>query len=269
MARRESVAARAPGFHSSLEERLVALRRRQESGAGGVAWFAALPGCLMAGYIANIFGLFFVALPVSSGRGQHFGAGLIVEVALAVLIGLGCGAGVWYLARWGARSLIARSHAATWYELHQTTFMALVVDDSYARAIQERVEQQWGLRWFSPPPPKNLEHQLEFAACYQLALRRMLAGVGRLDNGPLWQGGLTWLAGGARGFVCGCLAFPLLYGVGFALVAVCAVFYLQRCGALTAYCDFLLYDELMRREPPEGGTALSMGPRQQPPVSGC
>lgn len=207
--------------------------------------------------LAHLLGTFTLLMPLGFGGARNVEAALIMELALVIAAGACGGVGAWYLVRWGARRLIARCHAQTWYELHNTNFMALVADDVYTKVIQERVEQLWSLRWFSPPPPKTLEQQLEFAACYQLALRRMLGGVGRLDNGPLWQGGLTWFAGEGRGMACGCTCFVLLSWLGLALVVVGAVFHLQRCGALTAYCDFLLYDARMRRGLPAGGIGTS------------
>jgi hypothetical protein len=238
---------RAPLFQSSLELRLVALRRRQELGANGVAWISSVLGCMLSGYLAYFFGLFFFVGVSALSSGSDPAGAIFALVMVIGLLGVGGGAGAWYLTRWGAQRLIARYHAQTWYELHETNFMTLVADDSYTKVITERIEHVWSLRWISPPPPRNLEEQLEFAACYQLALRRMLGGVGRLENGPLWQGGMTWYAGGTRGFTCGCLALAFLGGIGVALVVVGAIFHLQRCAALIAYCDFLLYDERMRR----------------------
>lgn len=224
-------------------------------GADGVAWFGAMPGCSIAMYIAYAFSAFAFVMPLAMSGGRNVEATMLVMLTVLLLAGAAGGTGAWFLTRWGARLLIARSHARTWYELHRTNFMTLVVDDSYTRVIQERVELQWALRWLAPPPPKRLEDQLEYAACYQLALRRMLGGVGRLENGPLWQGGVTWSAGGTRGVTCGCTLLGFLSWIGLALITVGAVFYLQRCGALIAYCDFLLYEERLRRDlsPPAPG----------------
>jgi len=226
----------------------VALRQRQELGANGVAWISSALGCMLSGYVAYFFGIFFFVGVSAMSRSGDPSAAIIGMLLVMALFGVGGGVGAWHLARWGARRLIERYHAQTWYELHETNFMALVADDIYTKVIHERIQDVWSLRWISPTPPKNLEQQLEFAACYQLALRRMLGGVGRLENGPLWQGGMTWYAGGTRGFACGCLALGLLSWIGLALVVVCGVFHLQRCGALIAYCDFLLYDERMARQ---------------------
>jgi hypothetical protein len=72
----------------------------------------------------------------------------------------------------------------------------------------------------------------------------MLRGVGRLDNGPLWQGSIGWSAG-RFGFCCSCLVLLLSYGAALAypLLIVGLIYYIQSCAALAAYCDFLQYDD--------------------------
>ncbi|MBN2082166.1 hypothetical protein JW859_08150 [bacterium] len=238
-------ASRAPAVEKTLASRIVSLRHRAENGATQVAWASMIPGFGISVYCAHMFGA-FALIGVLGAAGSSPVAGITVYMVMLILIAGLLSSGVWHLVRWGARKLLIRYHAQTWYELHETNFMALVVDEVYTGLLIDHANSVWSLRWISPPKPKTVEQLLEFGACYQVALRRMLRGVGRLESGPLWQGGMAWYAGVGRGAACGCLALLLLSWLGIGLIVIGFIFYLQRCGALIAYCDFLLYDERLR-----------------------
>ncbi|GEM_PF-2138583 len=236
-------ARKAPPPPADLRTRLRLLRVRAEKGinrATGVGCVLALfPAAVMAIILSSLslpvltFGLSAPPVAVLWAQG-------IVTVLIVILAAWGVAA----LIRLGFRRLFERHYVRTWQELFRTSFMTLVTVEDYTQIISQRVQGQFGLRWLSPPMPKSLEHQLEYAAVYQLGLERMLRGVGRLDNGPLWQGGLGWTAGR---YGCFC-AFALVYFfsiVGLALVVVGMLYHVQGCAALAAYCDFLLYDDAL------------------------
>jgi len=210
-------------------------------GVNGVAWASCLPGFFLVWGIAHMVGSFSM-IPFSAGMWSPNDPTLVLLLVIPLVVALFGSLGVVHLVRLGCRSLYRRHYLSTWNELFSTNMMQMVVDEDYTRLLHERAGDIWSLRWISPPPPRTIEQQLEFAACYQLALRRMLGGVGRLDNTPLWQGGIAYYAGLRGGVVCGCLLYLVLSWLAIALWIIGGFYYIQRCAALAAYCDFLLYD---------------------------
>lgn len=165
-----------------------------------------------------------------------FGTGILLSIGLMLLV------------RVMMRRSFSRWHAQVWHELHTTNLAVLVVDDAYSMLVRDRISEIYGLNWMSPPPPKKLEDQIEFAACYHVALRKLLWGVGRLENSPLWQGSASWYAGTTRGCACGCVALWLLSLIGAGVWIFGAVLHLKRCAVQAAYCDFLLKDDIAAGE---------------------
>lgn len=237
-----SVAARAPMAPQDLRYRLVALKEKSKRGVDSSAWASCLPVFfLIWGVIHNIN--MFMTLPLAgispAGGGSYMLFGMFGSFVGSILATVGA---VLLIKNLG-RKAFTRWHAQVWSELHCTSLAVLAVDETYTRLLTERIEDTWALRWMAPPPPRTLEQQLEFAASYHIALRKLLWGVGRLENMPLWQGGFAWSAGTSRGLTCGCAAYLFLSVIGAALWVLGILFYLQRCAALAAFCDFLLYDD--------------------------
>jgi len=257
-------AARAPAVERTLASRLVDLRHKAEQGATQVAWAAMIPGCGIALYCSHMFGSFILLAVLGTVASPD--VVMVVYAFVLLLVAVALSSGLWYLARWGARKLLVRYHGQTWYELHQTNFMTMVVDEVYTGLLIDHANSIWSLRWFSPPQPKTIEQLLEFGACYQVALRRMQRGVGRLESGPLWQGSMAWMASAGRGIACGCLSLTFLSWLGIGLIVLGFIFYLQRCGALLAYCDFLLYDEHLRQLIQQGQSPPAAAASPAPPA---
>ncbi len=235
---RGGIASKAPLVNKTLHERLVILGQQALNGVNRAAWVGCIPGFFIC------WGISFpvVALITSPFSNDFEIVSLLVQLIVPVILGALGSKGVVYLLMLGCRSMYKRYYLATWNELFRTNLMAMVVDEDYTRLLRERAEDIWALKWITPPPPKTIEHQLEYAACYQLAIRRMLGGVSRLDNTPLWQGGIAYYAGMRGGVTCGCLLFFVVQGLAIPLWIIASIYYIQRCAALTAYCDYLLYD---------------------------
>lgn len=236
-----TVATRAPKAPADLDTRLRRLRLRAEKGVDSAAGI----GCLIAFLLLSGLSFFFLPVflvPYMSTAGLRSSTQVLLPMLAGLALALLVAALIWLLIRLGVRHLFKRYYTRTWNELFGTSFMTLAAVEDYTSIIAQRIEGQFGLRWISQPPPKKLEHQLEFAAVYQLGLQRMLRGVGRLDNGPLWQGSLGWYTG-SHGFCCGCL-LPYFFSLpGAALAVIGGIYYVQSRAALAAYCDFLLYDD--------------------------
>ena len=232
----------APPPPSSYLERLAVLRRQGIDGVGNLSWCSLVflfP--IILGMIHQVCTFFLIGLMESSKVDPGVVMGFYVLGLIVASIGLSIGAMV--LVRIWFRNVFRGWHAEIWQELHYTNLAVMVVDDSYTSLIVARLQDTYGLGWLSPPPPRRLEDQLEFAACYHLALRKLLWGVGRVDNNPLWQGSVANYASTTRGITCGCFSLMFLGIIGTAIWILGSVLYLKRCAALAAYCDFLLKDE--------------------------
>ena len=241
-------ARRAPPPPADLRTRLGRLRIRAERGITRAAGVGCLLALFPAAFLAIMLSSLMLPALTVGWSGAPPAAVLWIQgivITLFVILAIWGGGALITL---GFRRLFERHYVRTWRELFSTSFMTLVTVEDYTGIIGERVQNQFGLRWISPPAPKSLEHQLEFAAVYQLGLQRMLRGVGRLDNGPLWQGGLGWTAG-RYGCFCAVLLTNFFSVVGMALTVIGTLYYVQGCAALAAYCDFLLYDDAQAPAP--------------------
>lgn len=233
------VASKAPLVNKTLHERLANLGQQALNGVNRAAWIGCIPGFIISWGIAYPV-VTLITIPLFEDF--EFAYLLVMQLIVPVILGVFGAKGVVYLLVLGCRRMYKRYYLATWNELFTTNMMAMVVDEDYTRLLRERADDIWALKWISPPPPQTIEQQLEFAACYHLALRRMLRGISRLDNTPLWQGGVAYYAGLRGGVVCGCLMFLVVYGLAIPVWIIASVYYIQRCAALAAYCDYLLYE---------------------------
>jgi hypothetical protein len=135
--------------------------------------------------------------------------------------------------RWGRR------------EMALTDLPLLACDEDCAKQIFQVMESVPGLRWVSPPPPRTLEQQLEFAACYHRAYRHLRICPGRLDTKSVVLGSLAWFLGQRMCCFCGCLSAPACLHLGVFLVAPLVWLlgvraYAFRLGVETAYLDYFL-----------------------------
>jgi hypothetical protein len=233
------IASKAPLVNKTLHERLAILGRQAQRGVDQTAWVGCIPGFFTAWAIAHFLTTIISALLAAATKNEYL---LIPILVIPPVMGILGAIGIVHLLRIGCRRLYRRYYLATWNELFSTNMMAMVVDEDYTRLLRERAEDIWALKWISPPLPSTIEHQLEYAACYHLAIRRMLRGVSRLDNTPLWQGGVAYYAGLRGGVACGCLLFFILSWLAIPVWIIAGVYYIQRCAALAAYCDYLLYE---------------------------
>ena len=187
--------------------------------------------------LATILMLFIFPFATSSSSNTPLMA-YILPLTDVVLCLLGLIAGAWG-ARVAGRAIAAKAYTRIWRELWTTNLLALIVHEDYTREMLAQSSQTYLLRTMAPPPPRNFEQQLEFAACYLPALRRLQWGTGRVDAGPLWQGAFTWFCVQRQGAACGCLAL-LLYGMGYPLWVLAYFATCSKLGALAAICDCLL-----------------------------
>jgi hypothetical protein len=227
-----------------LAVRLTKLRGNTQLNQSELFWMGGLPGCLIGYMLAGWCGSFIMmlsasALTASSGPPSAIYFLPIIELTAGVV----CFFIAYHFAGRYSAVLIKKHYERIWSELWTTNLLPLALEEDYTHQLLERADQIWTLRWISPPPPRTMEQQLEFAACYLEALRRLQRGTARQDNGPLWHGAYSWITGQSRGRTCGCLAVWLLNMVGLALAVLAFYASCQRRAALAAMCDFLMYTD--------------------------
>jgi hypothetical protein len=226
-----------------LPQRLRAKRQRLLASLDSVSNVGCclLTGCLGAItlYVGSLMSTLLFAS--SLGRGDSDLAIALSVIGYVVVLGA-----VVYGVRYGlgaaARAVFSSYYREATRWLYHTDMLSLFVDENQTAQVVELVNETPGLRWISPPRPRSLEHQLEYAACYFAAYRKLLYGPGRIDAGSVFLGSLAWYAGQRQciGVGCCCLAFP--YGTWLALPAwiIGGIGYLNRLAVEACCIDYLL-----------------------------
>jgi len=173
-----------------LTARLQRLRQQAQRRTPATAWAGGCSGCWLGYTVTSMLGAvgMMLLLPfvdyLNTTAGMYSFPLFTTGMQLLELLGAVGGAiAGWMLAGIFGRKVIEKSYRLVWQELWSTNIMTLVVHEEYAEPMLAQAEQTFLLRWISPPRPRTLEHQLEFAACYLPALRKLQWGMGRLDSG--------------------------------------------------------------------------------------
>jgi len=179
----------------------------------------------------------------------------------ALAAGIAFAAALWGILAWAAKGSFDAGRRWGWREMALTTLPLVVCEEHYARQILEIMETVPMLRWVSPPPPRRLEQQLEFAACYHRAYQRLRFGPGRLDTGTVWLGSLRWFLGQRMCCFCGCMSAPgwlilplsVLSILTTALWGLGGYIYLYRLGVEAAFVEYFLEEGALGGWHPEAG----------------